>query len=104
MRRSGICLKWFRGRHFAPLVPYREEGWYLKAEKGQLSPKAIARAEILRDDLFGTYIPYLFIHGKIFSIYYNKTFDFHYNYTLLQDCRVGRSPTDTYYIVGQFPF
>ena len=36
------------------------------------------------------YILYLFIHGKIFSIYCNKKFHFHYNYTVLQDCHVGR--------------
>ena len=44
--RSGICLVWFRGRHISPSMPYREEGRYLKEAKGQLRPKAIARAEI----------------------------------------------------------
>ena len=40
-----------------------------------------------------TYILYFFIHGKIFSAYYNKKF--YYNYTVLQDCRVGAQPGAT---------
>ena len=27
--RSGVYLIWSRGRHFSPLLPYREEGRYL---------------------------------------------------------------------------
>ena len=37
--------------------------------------------------VYSTYILYLFIHGKIFSINYNKKF--YYNYAVLQDCSVG---------------
>ena len=40
-----------------------------------------------------TYIIYLFIHGKTFSIYYYKKF--YYNYTVLQDFRVGAQPGAT---------
>ena len=40
-----------------------------------------------------SYILYLFIHGKTFSIYYNKKL--YYNYTVLEDCRVGAQPGAT---------
>ena len=33
------------------------------------------------------------IHGKIVRIYFNK--EFHYDYTVLQDCRVGARPAPT---------
>ena len=39
------------------------------------------------------YILYLFRHGKTLSIYYSKKF--YYNYTVLQDCRVGAQPGAT---------
>ena len=35
-----------RVRHISPSMPYRGEGRYQKAAKGQLRPNAIARAEI----------------------------------------------------------
>ena len=40
-----------------------------------------------------THLLDLIIHGKIFSIHYNRKF--HYNYTVLQDCRVGARPAPT---------
>ena len=50
-----------------------------------------------------TYVLYLFIHGKIFSIYYNKKFHYNYNVHCFTRLPCG-SPTGTYYIVGQFSF
>ena len=43
----------------------------------------------------------LFIHGRIFSIYYNEKF--HYNLTVLQECHVGARPTAAIKLV-KFPF
>ena len=43
----------------------------------------------------------LFIHVKIFSIYYSEKF--HYNLTVLQECHSGARPTAAIKLVN-FPF
>ena len=63
----------------------------------------LLKGEWCRPHVDNTYLLYLFIHGKIFSTYYNKKFHYNYNVHCFTRLPFG-SPTGTYYIVGQFPF